>query len=196
VALEQDLPLDPPREAPPQAIVILSAEADPVRDPPGIEVGALTLQRLRAGALLWRRVHLPVLVSGGRLRPGQEPIAVAMADTLRQTFGVPVRWVEPRSLNTWQNAGDSAAILEPLGITSVYLVTHAWHERRAVLAFRQFGLIPTAAPVQFDAVPFDMLPDVVGWSQTYLALHEWIGLALYSLVALTHRAGPVDRASD
>ena len=189
VSLEHGVPLDPPAQAPPQAIVILSAESDPVRDPPGIEVGALTLQRLRAGALLWRRVHLPVLVSGGRLRPDEEPIAIAMARTLRQTFGVPVRWVEARSLNTWQNAADSAAMLEPDGIHSVYLVTHAWHERRSVLAFRQFGLILTAAPVQLDAISFDLLPSVLGWSETYIALHEWIGLAFYHLLAAIHREG-------
>ena len=141
VSLEQGLPLTPPADAPPQAIVILSAEVEHTVGPgPDVRVGPLTLQRLRAGAALYRRTHLPILVSGGTLQTDEPPIADLMADSLKNDFGVPVRWVEAQSRDTWENASNSAAVLAPLGIHSVYVVTHAWHEKRALIAFRSFWL--------------------------------------------------------
>ncbi len=186
VSLEQGLPLDPPAAAPPQAIVVLSAELDRVRGPAGFEVGPLTLQRLRAAAALYRRVHLPVLVSGGSVEGDTPPIAAVMARSLEDNFGVPVRWIEARSRTTWENAADSAAILAPLGIHSVYVVTHAWHEKRAILSFRHFGMQATAAPVQLDTLATGILPEAGAWVRSYYGLHEWIGLAWYWLIA--HRS--------
>jgi uncharacterized SAM-binding protein YcdF (DUF218 family) len=183
VSLEQDLPLTAPAGAPPQAIVVLSAELDRVRGPDGFEVGQLTLQRLRAAATLARRVHLPVLVSGGTVEGDTPPMATVMAKSLVEDFGVPVRWEETRSRTTWENAADSAAILEPLGIRSVFVVTHAWHEQRALLAFRHFGLTATAAPVELDRFSTNVLPGADGWLRSSYALHEWIGYVWYWLVA-------------
>jgi uncharacterized SAM-binding protein YcdF (DUF218 family) len=183
ISLEQGLPLDPPQNDPPQAIVILGAEVERTLGPgPDVRVGPLTLQRLRAGADLQRRTHLPILVSGGRLRSDQPPIADLMAHTLTKDFGVPVQWIEALSRNTWENAVDSAAILEPLGIRSVYVVTHAWHEHRAIIAFRRVGLQPTAAPVQLDDIRMGLLPSTKAWLDSYFGLHEWIGFVWYWLV--------------
>lgn len=184
ISLEQGLPLTPPAGAAPQAIVILSAELDHVRgvDEP-VRPGPLTLQRLQAGAALYRRTHLPVLVSGGVLGHQDPPVAAIMAESLSADFSVPVRWIEDRSRTTWENAAFTASILRPLGIHSVYVVTHAWHEKRALLAFRHFGLLPTAAPVQLDAPGAGIWPSTVGWSRSYYALHEWIGYIWYWLHA-------------
>ncbi len=186
VSLENGLATTPPQGAPPGAIVILSGEVD--RTPTGLEPGPMTLQRLLAGARLWRRTHLPVLVSGGPLEPGEEPLAAVMDRALVQDFGVPVRWVEPHSMTTWENARDSAAILRPLGIGTIYLVTHAWHERRAMLAFRHFGLTPISVSVPPDVFAGGLIPTVGGWSRSYYALHEWAGLLDYALRAWL--AGP------
>ncbi len=180
VSLENGLPVRPDPEDMPQAIVVLSAETDHVRGPgPDLVVGSLTLERERAAALLWRRTNLPVLVSGGVLRNNDIAVAELMAVSLKRDFGVPVRWVEPISDTTWQNAEDSAALLLPLGIHSVFLVTHAWHEKRALLAFRHFGFQPVAAVVQLDDPATGILPSPSAWLRSYYALHEWIGLLWY-----------------
>lgn len=190
-SLEDGLPIAPPPDAPPQAIVILSAEVD--RTPDGLEPGPLTLQRLLAGARLAQRTHLPILVSGGALKPGETPVAAVMARTLEHDFHIQVRWTEARSQTTWENAADSAAVLLPEGVRSVYLVTHAWHERRSVLAFRHFGLTPTVAPVPPELVGGGWVPAIAGWSRSYYALHEWAGLLVYSLRAWW--AGPSNNAA-
>ena len=185
-ALETDLPLTPPKDDPPQAIVILSAELERTGGPdPGAVVGRLTLERLRAGAALARRTRLPVLVTGGQTRRTEPAVGALMALSLPNDFGVPVRWSETHSRTTWENATDSAAILRSAGIHSVYVVTHAWHERRAMIAFRRAGLVATAAPVLLDAAPRlepdNFIPRPSALQTSYYAMHEWIGCAWYAL---------------
>lgn len=189
-ALERDLPLSAPQGARPGAIVILSAE-DLRAVPGGIfaapDIGAMTLQRLRAGAALHRRTGLPVLVTGGVMRPGTPPIAAAMARVLAQEFGIQARWVEDRSATTWENAAFSAPMLKADGIEAAYLVTHGWHMRRSLMAFAEAGLAATAAPTHLtgperpDLASF--LPNAHAWADSRLALHEWIGLAWYAMKA-------------
>jgi uncharacterized SAM-binding protein YcdF (DUF218 family) len=190
-ALERDLPLAPPTDDPPRAIVVLAAEVDHgERDPAAgdtdgqaVDLGPLTVMRLRAAAALARRTGLPVLVSGGKPPDGSVSLAALMAESLRDDFGVPARWLDDRSDDTWENAADSAAILHREGIGSVYLVTHAWHMRRALLAFRHAGLRATAAPVLLDHPPTgiasDFAPRLSGWRMSFYALHEWIGCLYY-----------------
>ena len=172
---------------PPQAIVILSADLAQVSVPGGdaYSVGGLTLERERAGAALARHVGLPVLVSGGRIRAGAPSLAALMAVSLHDDFGIAPQWLEARSLDTWENAARSADILRQAGIGSVYVVTHAWHMRRALMAFRAAGLHAVAAPAMPAVAPRlawrNVLPHVSAWQESYWALHEWIGCGWYWL---------------
>jgi uncharacterized SAM-binding protein YcdF (DUF218 family) len=186
VPLERGLPLTPPPDDPPQAIVILAGDGIHAARPHEYGVGPLTLERLDAGAELYRRVYLPILVSGGRPDvQGGPSLAARMATVLTRDFLVPVRWEDERSKNTWENAAFSAPILARHGIRSVYLVTHAWHMRRAIFCFRHFGITVTAAPVRLDRAPTpspaDFAPSINGWTDAYDAFHEWIGLVWYHL---------------
>lgn len=186
VALEQGLPWHQKPAVPPGAIVILSADITRYGgDDPGFGPGRLTLERERAGAALFRRVQLPVLLTGGVLRRADPPIGVVMEQSMRDDFQIPVRWVEVKSRDTWENAEYSAAILRENGIHSIYLVTHAWHMRRAIVAFHHSGIDVTPVPVQIDRYPDlergFLVPQVIGWQITYYALHEWIGYVYYRL---------------
>lgn len=167
--------------AAPGAIVILSADVDRLRE--GNDVGALTLERERAGAALARRTGLPVLVTGG-LVVGPTPVAELMVRSMEADFGIRPKWVEATSPTTWENAAFSAPLLRADGIGRVYLVTHAWHMRRALMAFRKAGVDAVAAPVRMDPSPqwrlSSVLPKASSWERSYLALHEWVGLAYYS----------------
>jgi uncharacterized SAM-binding protein YcdF (DUF218 family) len=186
IVLERNLPLTPPPDSPPQAIVILGG--DVVRG--GIrtvvlDLGPISLERLQTGAALSRRTGLPILVSGGSLREGDAPVAALMADSLAHDFQVPVRWIEAESLDTWENAHRSAAILRAQGIRSIYVVTQAWHMRRAIMAFADTGIIVTAAPPRLDRLraplAANFVPEIAGWQESYYALHEWIGCVYYAL---------------
>lgn len=187
-ALERDLALATSSDHTPGAIVVLSAE-DLRAVPGGIigppDIGAMTLQRLRAGAVLHRRTGLPLLVSGGVVRPDNPPIAQAMARVLAEEYGITARWVEDRSRTTWENAIFSAALLRRDGVERAYVVTHGWHMRRGLLAFRRAGLAGVAAPAhltgprELDTASF--VPSAHAWADSRLAMHEWLGLAWYAL---------------
>lgn len=178
----------PPATGQAGAIVVLSAEV--ARAPDHVEVGPLTLERMRVGAALHRRTGLPLLVTGGALGRDDPPVAVLMAQSLAADFGTPVRWIEPAALDTRGNAVLSAALLRPEGIDTVHVVTHAWHMRRALAAFARAGLAAIPAPVRIDRVPdgsaAEWVPRADQLYVSWLALREWAGILVYRL-----RDGPV-----
>ena len=175
----------PSPASPPAAIVVLGGDVQRVAEAPGVEIGPLTLERVRTGAALARATHLPLLVSGGVVDRTALPVATLMQTSLEEDFKVAVRWQEAVSFDTWENAERSAAMLRADGVQSVFVVTHAWHMRRAVLAFRRHGMAAVPAPVRRDRwpglVPTEFLPRASAWLTSYFALHEWAGLAWYSV---------------
>ena len=175
---------DTPDVAGMQAVLILGG--DLTRDSHDTAIpGALTLERLRAGAALARATGLPIAVTGGPLWAGGPPVGRIMADSLTRDFHQPATWVETKSADTWENARDSAAILLPAGIHDVLVVTHAWHMRRSLLAFRNSGLDARPAPLMLGKYSLSsVVPGVSAWQESYYALHEWIGIAWYTLRGL------------
>jgi len=170
-----------------QAIVVLGAGRQSNapeyhhRDAPGY----LALARLQYAARLQRESHLPVLVTGGKTDDSTESEAEVMARSLREDFGVAVRWQENEAHDTVQNAALSAAILRQAGIQHVLLVTDAVHMPRALASFQRTGLdVLPAATVFFSHErrgPYDYLPSGEGLRRSNYALHEWIGLAWYKI---------------
>ena len=188
----QSYPALDPERIPPGvgAIVVLSGDMQGVAPEYRADIpGPLGLERVRYGAWLHKRTQLPILVSGGRVIPWTTPLARQMQQILVNEFGVPVRWVEDRSIDTHENATRSAEILKRDGIKSVVLVTHAWHMRRAMAAFQGAGLEPIAAPTRFIRPPRpiaqDFIPDASALRASYYALHEWLGLLWYYLSGYT-----------
>lgn len=159
-----------------QAIVILGGGVrTKAREYGGDTVGRLTLDRVRYGAMVARATGLPVLVTGGALR-GSESEATVMRETLEREFGVPVRWSEDRSRNTYENAQFSAARLEQEGIKRVVLVTHGFDMRRARAEFTAAGLevvpAPTFVPADGTFDLTDLVPSVAALQASYYALYE------------------------
>ena len=174
----------------PQAIVVLAAGR--IYDAPDYGgddvVGLLTLGRLRYSAELHRRTGLPVLVAGGGSPDEPPPLADLMARSLAEDFGIGVEWREGDSLNTAENAFYSATILQQSDIDTVFLVTHAWHMRRAAWVFGVAGLNVVPAPTAFAGhwpdrprEIRDFIPGHSGFIRSSLALHEWLGLLWYRM---------------
>jgi uncharacterized SAM-binding protein YcdF (DUF218 family) len=144
------------------------------------------LERQRYAARLAKASGLPILTSGG-LHYGTPPTeAKLMADSLRDDFGVTVRWQEGESRTTWENAKLSADILLPQGIKRVVVVTQAWHMPRSVWSFEQAGFEVVPAPVGFlgtdNARPFGgCLPEFKSIWQSGQLLNEAVGQVGYSL---------------
>lgn len=172
------------------AIVILSGDMRAKAPEYGADiVGPVTLERVHYGAYVHRRTGKPVLVSGGIVLPHATALARQMQEALTRDYNVPVRWVEDRSLTTQQNAAYSSEILRREGITRVLLVTHAWHMRRSMAAFRAAGLDPVAAPTRFVNAPTpiarDFIPTAGALRTSSYAIHEWLGLLWYYVAGYT-----------
>ena len=131
-----------------------------------VSVGSLA--RIRYAAWLHRKTGLPILTTGGKPNGAKISEALLMSEVLQKEFGVPVRWLEEESLNTWENALFSAQILRKERITTIFLVTHGIHMARAVWSFERSGLQVIPAPTLISAG----MDEVV---------HEYFGLLWYYL---------------
>ncbi|QJE03421.1 YdcF family protein [Massilia forsythiae] len=183
-------PLLAPERAGAQAIVVLAAgqlESAPEYDNRDIP-DYIALARLRYAARLQRRTGLPVLVSGGNsIDPkAKGPLyskADAMATALRQDFGVPVKWIEPRSRDTAENGTFSAALLRAAGVKRILLVTDAMHMPRARAAFERAGMDVVSAPTLFFSHQphsmFGWMPSAEGMRRSWYAVYEWLGIVWY-----------------
>ncbi len=166
------------------AIVILGADATSALELGGETVGRRTLERLRYGARLHRRLGLPVLVTGGALNADRRPVGELMAETLADDFGLVARWREIESRNTYENAVLSSRMLQEAGIGSVYLVTHALHMKRSEAVFVNTGLDVIPAPVGVDDpkrrwAPEDFIPSARGLAGSTAAIYELLGRIWY-----------------
>jgi uncharacterized SAM-binding protein YcdF (DUF218 family) len=173
-----------------QAIVVLGAgrySNAPEYD--GDTVSAPSLERIRYAALLAHKTGVPVLTSGGNPGTVSTPEGEMMRSVLESEFNTRVRWVESRSNNSADEARECWAILSPLHIRKIYLVTHAWHMPRAKAAFEKAGFEVVAAPTVFTAKtsfnPLLLIPDSMALNLSRTALHEWIGLLWYRLSGKT-----------
>ena len=142
------------------------------------------LERQRYAARLAKASGLPVLTTGG-LHYGTPPSeAQMMADSLRDDFGVQVRWKEEQSRTTWENAQMTADILLAQGIRRVVVVTQAWHMPRSVWSFQQAGFEVVPAPVGFLSADSERplggwMPEYKSFWQSGLLLNEAVGQIAY-----------------
>jgi uncharacterized SAM-binding protein YcdF (DUF218 family) len=167
------------------AIVILGGGINPESlEYGGPAPGSHTLERLRYGAWLARKLGKPILVTGGHPAGGEAEGRV-MRDTLERDFGLKVRWVEDQSNNTRENGRFSSAILKQDGIRRIYLVSDAWHLTRAIPEFEREGLQVFAAGTGYAPYTglhvLDFLPNAGALNTSSLALHEGIGILWYHI---------------
>ncbi|HEY9445570.1 MAG TPA: YdcF family protein, partial [Burkholderiales bacterium] len=120
--------------------------------------------------------------------------AFVMKSVLEHDFKIPVHWVEGLSRNSDENARYSRQILQLAGVHSVYLVTHAWHMRRARLAFERAGLTvipaPTRYATEYRGLALDFLPRAGALRDSSIFFHETLGLAWYRLQFLISSWSP------
>lgn len=165
--------------------VIVLLGAGTFRVGPTVEPGLFSYPRIVQAAQLYETCRrsdndCKILVSGGDARHHGAPEATVYAREL-VALGVDSGdvLVEPNSMNTWQNAQFSRAVLAQYGPDRTVLVSSAIHLRRSLLYFTHFGMTPTpvrADDLQATASP---VPLAYNFALTDFALHEWIGIARY-----------------
>jgi len=154
------------------------------------QVSHQSLWRLRYAATLAKEFELPVIASGGTVYPYEQVSEAALADeVLRNDFGLSGVIQEGLSRNTWENAYNTASLLEEKGLKTVFLVTHAYHMRRAEFIFREAGVNVVPVATGFFSTKNDewwdaWLPTARALSNSKVALHEYLGLGAYYLKTL------------
>jgi len=152
----------------------------------GDTLGRLTLERVRYGARVARETELPVLVTGGAPGGGTAE-APLMRDVLEREYGVPVRWVEPQSRDTHENAIFSARLLKADGIGRIVLVGHAFDMPRGIAEFAAAGLdvipAPTGIPRFEHDELLDYVPSMAGLQASYYASYELLANAVRAIKA-------------
>ena len=179
-------PVEKPDFSGAQAIVVLGGgvhpgDGDKVPD----TLGPWSLERVVLAAHAYKQLNLKITVSGGQVGGAHISEASLMKAALEGEFHVPVTWIEETSRTTYENAVFTAKLLRPAGVSTIVLVTQAWHMRRALWAFERAGLhaIPYPAPLTYDEKDrmADYVPSIGALERSYHALHEAIGLAYYRL---------------
>ena len=185
-SVERYPPVDMHSAATAEAIVILGGGGQrpfaPEYSGPAAE--PYLLERLAYGAYLAKRTSLPVLVTGFSIE------AHAMHDTLQRNFVVETRWIDDRAYDTFQNAQNSARLLQASGLHRIVLVTRATHMGRSVQEFTASGLEVIAAPAgifaQRDFGVFRYLPDADALLRSHMAIYEMLGEPVRAFLSLSH----------
>jgi uncharacterized SAM-binding protein YcdF (DUF218 family) len=154
----------------------------------------------RAGKANW------ILLSGGRIQWKQtsstsQTASKALSEaedmkSLLELFGIPDRAfiLEPESLNTYQNAVNTKALLVEHDLKRILLVTSAFHMPRALAIFKKLGIDAIPAPTDFrvsrepgeESASFqqfclDLLPSADQLKNTSMGMKEYMGLWVYRL---------------
>ena len=144
-------------------------------------LSSFSLERVRYGAWIARRIKLPILVSGGIVFRGA-PEALVMRDALEKEFGVKVQWVETESRTTHENARRSMQMLHEEGVRTILLVTHGLHMQRAIAEFEAAGFTVVPAPtvlpnagVKREPFVFWLIPNISALRESSYVLHELLG---------------------
>lgn len=170
---------------PRNAIVLLGAGTESVSNAQSVEPGMFSYGRIVEAAGLYNACHrtgatCKLVVTGGEARNNGTTEAAVYRDTLVR-LGVDRADIvlEPDSMNTWQNAQFTSALLRRMDAGQVLLVSSGYHLQRGVLYFAHFGI--DAIPVRADylaAVP-SALPLAYNFAVADLALHEYAGIVRY-----------------
>ena len=169
------------------AVVLLGGGTEAVGEGPSrsVEVGPLAYARLVKSLQLYRECkHVNsvcfLLITGGDPEHHGASEASVYGAALRRMGVDPADLVlEERSLNTFQNAQNTAPLLQAHKVDQVLLVTSGVHLRRSLLYFAHFGVV--ARPVRADHVSPTTAPVPLSYNflVTDLVLHEYAGVVRY-----------------
>ena len=149
-----------------------------------------TLSRLVTAVRIQHLTGAPIIISGGNVF-GWGDAEADVAARIMKDLGVPADRIilEDKSRDTMENARFVKEICQREGWRQPILVTSAWHMPRSMIAFRKAGMAPQPFPADFWVDPdpnksrhwIDFLPSISSLLETYVGLHEYLGILYYWL---------------
>jgi uncharacterized SAM-binding protein YcdF (DUF218 family) len=92
--------------------------------------------------------------------------------------------LERQSMNTFQNAEFTAAMLRERQFDKMYLVTSGLQLPRALLYFSYFAINPTPWAADYIVPPVSIFPIGYNFAIADLAIHEYVGILRYYIYNL------------
>jgi len=139
--------------------------------------------RLLTCVQLYQVLHVPIIVSGGKVleTTGSE---ADIAKVILMGMGVPAEKViiENKSLNTTENARFTKELIEQYHFKQPILVTSAFHMERSVLQFDKVHLAVVPYPTDYQTnvehkfQPHQLWPSASALLDISLALKEYVGI--------------------
>lgn len=168
-------------------IVVLSGDAKyfPWHDVKTVP-SADSLDRAVTGAVLYRSLRLPMIISGGRSDPTRSGLceADAMAG-VAVSLGVPRKDIRSECAST-DTLGNAVEIRKLIGRKRIILVTSAYHMERAEGMFIKQGFSVVPAPAGFagddqSLSVYSLIPRARNLLIADAAIHEYVGHVWYAL---------------
>jgi len=168
----------------PNAVVILGGGTNS-KDP--LKANPDAFKREIYGLILAKKNNLPFIFTGGGIGKTKEAKNVKKdIKLITSTCNCNIKaYFENRSLDTYENAKFTAKLFKKLHLNKkIYLVTSAYHMKRAIMLFKYFGFKIIPKPVGFFYNPeytiWDIFPQMGNFYHSYKAIHEYFGiLSLY-----------------
>lgn len=187
--LERQFPPAPADSVPTADAIVTLGGAIGAPQPPRVHPDLSgAADRVWHAARLFKAGKAPLIIASGGTLPWRDQ-AFREADamkTLLRRWGVPADSVvtESRSANTYQNATNTAAVVERRGLDRVLLVTSALHMRRALATFRSAGVDAVPAATDYRVVDgptslLDLFPSAGALQASTAAIHEYVGYWVY-----------------
>ena len=139
-------------------------------------------ERVVYGLTLARRYNIPFIFSGGGIKYNESKLVKMDMAHLCKNLGCGFKiYFDNKSLDTYQNGYYTNILFKKHGLAkNIYLVTTAYHMKRAVLIFRYFGFEVHPRPIGFayegKYIFWDFLPHMDNFYESYKAIHEIFGI--------------------
>jgi len=177
----------PPNEPRGDVIVMLGGGA--TLDSPNIggqgHLFGSAANRLLTAVQLYHKLGVPIIVSGGKVFE-HTGLEADIAARIMLGLGVPADKIitETASMNTSQNARNSAVLLRERGFKQPILVTSAFHMPRSVLQFEKAGV--AVVPFPTDYMPNNagtfyftaLWPTAEAMGELATGVKEYLGIAV------------------
>lgn len=182
------------------AIVLLGAGTQKITDV--VEPGTFSYARIVETAGLYNDcrktlAECKIIVSGGdATRTGSPESAVYRGTLLRLGVDIADVLLESDSMNTFQNAQFTSAILRRYDADRVALVSSGFHLKRSELYFAHFGVSATPVRADYLRAQWSIIPTSYNLLIADVASQEYIGIARYHAYNLLGWNAKVTRASE
>jgi uncharacterized SAM-binding protein YcdF (DUF218 family) len=135
------------------------------------------------GLLIAKKHSLPFIFTGGGDKENNEAKNIKHdIDMITNICNCKVKsFYEDKALDTYQNAKYTSELFKKLNIPkNIYLVTSAYHMKRSIIYFHEFGFKIVPKPTGFyynnHYRIWDILPNAGDFYHSYKAIHEYFGL--------------------